>query len=167
MLPKQRAAWQHKTEFTWKQKVLHCKNKNLMMQTERAHDATQKHRAPCCKRKSTVLHKDKAVQCDAKKEICSAKRKKKECWNPQGPPGQQVDGLFKLNELNKSTSWTAGWGLVKIHDGPRGNKVDGLFRLRRFEQNNESNSWPGPQRNKAKRQQTRQAAKRNKWSEGR
>jgi len=39
---------------------------------------------------------------------------------------------------------------VKIHDGPRGNKVDGLFGLRRFEQNNESNSWPGPQEIKQK-----------------
>jgi len=33
----------------------------------------------------------------------------------------------------------------------------------RFEQSNKSNSWPGPQ-NKTKRQQTRQAAKQNKWS---
>ena len=49
---------------------------------------------------------------------------------------------------------------VGIHDGPRGNKVDGLFGLRQFEQSDKSNSWPGPQ-NKT-RQQTRQAAKRNK-----
>ncbi len=44
-----------------------------------------------------------------------------------GPQGNKVDGLFGLNDLNKMTSQTAGWGL-KIEE----------------------------------RQQTRQAAKRNK-----
>jgi len=53
--------------------------------------------------------------------------------------------------------------IVEIHDGPRGNKVDGLFGLRRFEQNDESNSWPGPQN----KQDNKQDKRRSKTSEAR
>jgi len=37
-----------------------------------------------------------------------------------GPWGNKVDGLFGLNNLNKVTSWTAGWGLKTKQDNKQG-----------------------------------------------
>ena len=48
-----------------------------------------------------------------------------------GPWGNNMDGLFELNDLNKATSQTAGWGLKTKQDNKQDKQQSETSEARR------------------------------------